>query len=376
MDYLPLPEGKTHWIKVPYYVQDKYFYEDYGQGFDEYPKRRNWSSEDVWDEWAKKLEKFGDIEEKPSETSEVADSEKVLTNSDVEEFFQTWLFFGLIIEVFRLSNVEVTTQDFLSSSSMEDKYGKRSHIITAQRLPSLVTKWRENSQRSPNETIFEAAVDLCDKVGRIVDYYCVDGRTQRSPQQYGHVRWPVRDEITTSILAAASTIRKAAHQIYARRDEISRWPITNSETLRLRIQRKWCPSDAAMIMEDFDVDGHYYVAAAESHSLEYLDKHIRCTEDACNAKVEDGTYVTQHVDGCAVDDYQAEVPFEGYAGPGYAENPTTSVEAVRNIMLLKHFPFVMWKPDRGGLAVAGYAKNDYLGSGAFRTPPYVAISHV
>lgn len=394
MDHLLLPEGASHWIRVSYYAKEDNFYENFGKGFTEYPGHRDWSNADVWGDWRKKQEDSGEVEEETSSVPEPgagtkqdksgnaqdgnqAPKDKKLTDSNVEEFFQTWLFFGLLIEVLRLGGVEnVTTRRFLASSTTIGKH--TSHVITTKELPSMIVEWRQHAQKQFDDKAFESVLKICGLVGQIVDNYCVGGKTQRSPNQYGSVHWPVRDEITTSIIAVVSTLRKAAHKIYKNKDELSRWPITNSKMLHLRIQRKWCPSDTAMIMEDFDIDGQYFIAASNSHSLEDLDRHYSCTNEACSAKIDEGAYVTRHAEGCQDEkDHPDEIPFAGFLGPGYDENIKTFVDGVKSIMTRNHLPSVIWKPDQGGITLNGYAKNEYLGSDqGFRTPPYVAISHV
>jgi hypothetical protein len=216
---------------------------------------------------------------------------------------------------------------------------------------------------------------MIDFVGDIVDHHCAAGKDHRSVHQYGKVLWPVKDEVTTSIIAVASTLRKAARQIHNVMGKEERWPVTNSRILYLRIQRKWCKADAAMIMEDLDIDGQYYVAAAESHSLESLDSHYACTDHSCEAKISDGTYVTQHADGCEThDDYEPEPKFVGHLSPDYQKSPASLQDAVKDVLDAGHLPVLRWDYEQRGLATYGHERFTYSGEG--KTPPYVAISHV
>ena len=369
MDHLLLPEGAKSWIKVPYDAKEEHYYEKFGYGFEKYPERRKWSDGDV----------MGQTTEARNRSDEPGDSQPDVkddrTPPSVEQFFQTWLFFGLIIEVLRLSKIKVTTNDLLLPLA-ESK--EKSHIVTTECLPSLIVQWRDNYESTRDTSPFEVAMTFFERVRTILDFYCAGGRKRRSPNQYGQVQWLVRDEITTSIIAVAVTLRTAAHQIYGKRcPEGLRWPTANSEILRMRILRKWCRSDAAMVMEDFDIDGQYFIATAKGRSLEALDKHYKCTEDACHAKVEDGTYVTRHAEGCSGEDVHSEVKYVGHLGPKYDQEPKSLVEGVRKIMDRSHLPYVVWNHELHGIATSGYAKNLSLGLGkGFRTPPFVAISHV
>jgi hypothetical protein len=366
MDHLVLPEGVKPWIQVAYEGQeDSYYDKDRGNFFDFY-KTREWALEDV---------KF---QPKPSENLlggvVEGEEEKPRTAAEIETFFQTWLFFGLIIEVFALNDIPVTTQDFLVPNTLKTVHRpQKAHVVTTAKLPSLIAKWRQTSSRD-NKTLSEA-MKMIDFVGDIVDHHCAAGKDHRSVHQYGKVLWPVKDEVTTSIIAVASTLRKAARQIHNVMGKEERWPVTNSRILYLRIQRKWCKADAAMIMEDLDIDGQYYIAAAESHSLESLDSHYACTDHSCEAKISDGTYVTQHADGCEThDDYEPEPKFVGHLSPDYQKSPASLQDAVKDVLDAGHLPVLRWDYEQRGLATYGHERFTYSGEG--KTPPYVAISHV
>ncbi len=239
MDHLVLPEGAKAWIQVSYEgQQDSYYDKNQGNFFGFY-STRGWALEEV---------KF---QQKPSENllGGVVEGEEDKTRSatEIETFFQTWLFFGLIIEVFALNDIHVTTQNFLVPFTLNTIHKpQRSHLITITKLPSLIAQWRQKGSRN-NNTLIEV-IKLIDFVGDIVDHHCANGKDHRSIHQYGKVLWPLKDETTTSIIAVASTLRKAARQIFNVTGKEPRWPVTNSRMLYLRIQRKWCMADAAMIV--------------------------------------------------------------------------------------------------------------------------------
>ena len=364
MDHLILPEGARHWILVSYSAKEDQYYENLGTGFHEHPKRAGWADDETL------------IQPKEGENylggTVVGEEDKSRTDEEIERFFQTWLFFGLLIEVFSLSGIHVTTKDFLVPRSQDDQ---TAHVVTTSKLPSLIIQWREKHEVSGDSHVFDAISKILDRVGVVLDHHCASGKNHRSIHQYGPVLWPVGEEITTSIIAVAATLRKAARLIYNQKGKAEKWPVTNSRILHLRIQRKWCKSDAAMMMEDFDIDGQYFIAAAESHSLDSLDRHWTCTDNSCEAKVSDGTYATRHADGCAGDDYNAEPNFVGHVHPAYGNSPSSFREGLKNIMDRRHLPFVRWDFEQKGLATFGHVKNSYSEDSS-KTPPYVAISHV
>ena len=367
MDHLVLPEGAKPFITVSYEGEEGSYYEHNRGDFLEFARLRGWAEQEVWSQPQRTENLLGGVVE--------GSEDRARSPAEIETFFQTWLFFGLIIEVFALNDIHVTTQDFLAPFTLRTVHKpQKAHLVTTAKLPSLIAQWRQKHAR--NKDIFGEAMKLIDFVGRIVDHHCANGKGQRSVQQYGKVLWPLKDEITTSIIAVAATLRTAAHQIYGVTGKSERWPISNSRILYLRIQRKWCKSDAAMIMEDFDIDGQYYIAAAESHALESLDSHYACTDHSCKATISDGTYVTKHSSDCeAQDDYEPEPAFAGLLNPDYGKTPASIRDAIKLILDAGHLPVLRWDYDQRGLVTYGHERDIYYEEGS-KTPPYVAISHV
>ena len=90
MDHFPLPKDKQH-IRVPNATFEEYSHGD--GGFLAYPNDKLWSQEELLGERS-----FGGR----SPTS-------------VQAFFQTWLYFGCVIEVLKITGVESTKDDFLDT---------------------------------------------------------------------------------------------------------------------------------------------------------------------------------------------------------------------------------------------------------------------
>ena len=367
MEHLVLPEGVKPWLQVAYDAPESDYYDNYQGEFYEFYKTRQWKKEEIKYQPKPNVNLLGGTVEDEDDKARLPD--------EIERVFQTWLFFGLIIEVFRLSEIKVTTEDFLVPFTLKTIHRPQtSHLVTTAKLPSLIAQWRQKTTRDAK--ILAEVMRLLDFVGDIVDHHCANGKDHRSINQYGQVLWPLKDETTTSIIAVASTLRKAARQIYNVPGKESRWPVTNSRTLYQRIQRKWCKANAAMIMEEFDIDGQYYIAAAESHSLESLDNHYACTDHSCEAKLSDGTYSTKHATTCeSQDDYEPELKYAGHINPQYEKTPTSIRDAVKVILDAGHLPVLRWDTEQKGLSTYGHERFTYSEDSA-KTPPYVAISHV
>ena len=373
MDHLILPEGVKPWMKTAYDAPEPEWYEnipDQGVSYLEFYKRVDkWDKDDVWTKPKVVEDLLGGVEE--------GAEEKERKPWEIEKFFQTWLFFGLIIEVFKLRGIEVKTEDFLAPIVKKAVHKPQTaRLITTAKLPELIKRWREKHQEKRDDTVFDKAMVLLDHVGQIVDYNCAGGKDHRSIHQYDKVLWSVTDQTTTAIIAVAYSLRQAAFAIYNKPPKEGRWPVTNSMLLYQRIQRKWCKSDAAMIMEDFDIDGQNYIAAAQGRSLEDLDAHYACTDHACEAKIADGTYETQHDPECHDEnDYEPEPKFLGHVYPEYGASPKSVREAIMEIMKAEQLPMLRYDFEQKGLTTYGHQKNLYSDE-ASKVPPFVAISHV
>jgi hypothetical protein len=390
MDHLVLPDGEKHWIMLAYDCPEARYYEnipDNGFEYPEFYRRVGWTKDEAWFKPIHNEDLLGGVIE--------GEETKIHQPMVIEKFFQTWLIFGLIIEVFALSDIQVKTSDFLAPIVRKGIHNPQTArlIKTGEKLPDLIQQWRKRYEVSRDETVFHKALKLLDHVGEIVDYHCANGKDHRSIHQYGKVLWSVSDETTTAIIAVAFTLRKATFSIYSKLGNEARWPITNSLLLYRRIQRKWCSSDAAMIMEDFDIDGQAYFAAATGRTLEELDRHYACTDRSCEARISDGTYTTQHDQDCHQDDYESKPKFLGHVFPEYGKSPTSLREAIIHIMDKGQLPVLRWDTEQKedsqqkddsehkddskqkGFLTYGHQKNSYA-EDSFKVPPFIAISHV
>src|SRR5438034_8402628 len=114
MDHLPLPEGAAH-VELPYLGTEEY---DGGE-FCDYPRRKGLTEAELNEENG-----FGRR-----------------TPEEVNAFFQTWLFFGCLIRVFRSVGVKAKSSDFIRMR--ED--GKK--FITTELLPKFIQQWKNGKRR-------------------------------------------------------------------------------------------------------------------------------------------------------------------------------------------------------------------------------------
>jgi hypothetical protein len=208
MDHLPLPAGVEPYIMVPYDAPQSEYYD--GKAFLGYPKRCGWNEKDLMGE-----NSFGNR-----------------TKEQVERFFQTWLFFGMAIEVFKSLNITVDTEDFLCPSPYPNTEpgSPQKRIVTTAKLPSLMLEWKkrwplpesvspDRSWKDMNQGRLSDAwatiQSILDRAKVFVNCYCTVVPKSKSKEYEGASKraWPVRDEIATSIIALGYSLRRAALNI-------------------------------------------------------------------------------------------------------------------------------------------------------------------
>jgi hypothetical protein len=279
MDHLPQisnPNKKV--LRVPYLFDPRFIYDRKGiDGFDE---RCNFD----WIESA-------------------TDSESLQSSS----FFQAWLFFGTLIEVFACNNVNIDPSDFISDD--ED-----SRFITTSKLPYYTWLWIANalvfgpdclesytntisdSRQARNMLAIERAQkirDILDKVGAILH----DLQSRKIV---------IQDHIWTSVLILCSTLRSSAIYLYrscaVSFPEIDAIADLQSNFLNDNYQQgNWCPKERAALGISVESSFPTMILASQLNRLLTSKIHTGCTENTCEAyQVNDEIYKTEHVtEGCS-----------------------------------------------------------------------------
>ncbi|KAF2435513.1 hypothetical protein EJ08DRAFT_341167 [Tothia fuscella] len=101
MDHLSLPEGAKPWMLLAYDCQEAEYYENIpenGFEYSEFNKRMGWAYDEVWAQPSQTEDFLGGVVE--------GEDDKIREPWEVERLFQTWLFFGLLIEVFALRELK------------------------------------------------------------------------------------------------------------------------------------------------------------------------------------------------------------------------------------------------------------------------------
>ena len=249
-----------------------------GGDFNTYPARHGWDEEMIFTQ-----RDFGD-------RSSVA----------VETFFQTWLYFGLLICTFRTVGIPVNTADFIRTCSKGNK------IITTQRLPQYLQRWRDQyrsakvgEDRDTKNEHWPNILKMLQKAHDYADRYCND-YSQRFAQLASVPNpgsRPISPQVSLSIIALGQAITSAATNIYNISQSSLQMPWGTSSLLRQRLHDiGWCTKDISILSDprETPIDAQYYLSTVP-YSRASID-HVRCTKSVCSGEqVHTDHYITQHV---------------------------------------------------------------------------------
>jgi hypothetical protein len=340
MDHLVLPPGQKH-IEITYNAREKGYYDH--KGFKDYPVRQGYSQQEL-----RGANEFGGR-----------------NAEDVKQFFQTWLFFGLIIEFFAAFGIKVATGQFLRP----DGAGGKHHIVDTSKLPELLAGLKRSWTKKQHQPTEKAVAELLTITQDILDRFCTYVPESSISLAVSRSSWPVADRVSTSIMALCSTLREATADIL---DIMATFDMgkgtATSSLLRSRLNQKWCKYDVAVAMDKFETDGHYYLAYGPGQSEEYLEAHSRCTEDGCVFVMDERGYLTRHAPEFHKPGCEDHIGWGGQLGPERTMH--NWIDAVCQIIDRDATPYSLW--------VAQYRKTwsvEYHTTGK-RKPPYVAISHM
>jgi hypothetical protein len=285
MEHFLAPEN-TYPIEIPYVCKEEYD----GLPFLGYPTRKKWREEEL-----NGTKFFGGR-----------------SQHEVEAFFQTWLYFGVLFSIFKLVEVPVSTGDFIRTNASKRK------LITTEKLPGFIQAWmnREGMDNvSDNEKLApELNVDykwLKDKRERGENIYAIlkrlhffaykycsaegqaeETQTHRQPQF-----WPISTRIGMSILSIGEPLYRVTIGIYGHDDRF-RLDWGSSIYLNERLKNAgWCARDIPTFREPNAIDCDYYFGSITSPRAA-LD-HTECTNFICKARnVDVAEYVTVHAPVC------------------------------------------------------------------------------
>ncbi|KAF4632702.1 hypothetical protein G7Y89_g5424 [Cudoniella acicularis] len=272
MEHLPPVSDPYEPILIPYIGDCEYD----GLDFAGYPSRRGWDIDRLL---------IGDFQETPT--------------ANAAAFLQTWLFFGLMHEIFA---VKIRSADFIRIGVSGKKW------ITTKKLPDYLQAFRrqiEHDKEVPNSAKITQSRN--DKIYECFNLSCAVWQSFEKLEATYSVRNPISREVGLGIQILATTLQVGATEIcgavYRQTPwkMVQSWKIVRNIFLQTRmVNQGWCPSVVEQIQSSYNVLGQYY-ASLLGPPKRPLD-HTNCNRDnrECVAKtmVSDGYIVKHESEGC------------------------------------------------------------------------------
>jgi len=318
MDHIPLPPGATP-LLVPYVA------EDYEQGnFTSFPERK---------EKSRMLETSNFQQASPEEW---------------QAFFQTWLYFGCLIEVFKVVNLDVDPKRFVRET-------ESGPVVDSTALHVYIDEWkfRDSAYRykEARQSIWGRICSVLNHVREAlngpVEVFNKYLATREAENELPY--WP---NIALSVGLLGRTLQEVGYRLkYAAPKDWHQYKWGSHPVFEDRLRHSgWCRAEIKRFLDAEPMDFVYYVGAVTSPRAH--DDHSECEETVCRGKAANvSAYRTKHAPGC-----------EGGESCKFWVMPEESVRIVG-----KHgIPLAHWSDS--GLEVLRLDDK--------RTMPYVAISHV
>lgn len=393
MDHLPQlrdsVNGQTQ-LQVPFLEDNRYIYD--GQGLEGFEARRNFTFV------------------LPN------DDQNGVRDRDSSAFFQSWLFFGILTEVFQVYDIPVMRDDFVGHTH------ENLRIVTTRLLPDYIAAWIVRASREypgclDRDKYYSTAREVGDKTGPVAGQATVsliravrrdntpaptamevlrqkrqlwkEGRDRAKAQAarihrlfstayeilhgFGRRANRIEDAVWDSVLALCTTLQTAAFFMYRALppDVPFTIPFSNLQSpLRTRLfaQNGWCPREQKIITDLVEGDQCTLLLCARLDRRQDSKSHTECNAGRCEAyQVKTDTYRTSHDQGCRGCDF---LGFEGFDSDDPVRNKLLDAVTMKQSLLSVSRPIPMAMYCEGQLMLAPVSAKQLLGD------RFVAISHV
>ena len=261
MDHLPLPRNHSPHLNIPYLAQmDRDLSYD-GQGFTGFLERKGIKNQSFR------------IDHSASEFTEHA------------AIFQSWCFFGLVIDFFDAVGLKVALGEFISDQ------GNGGTHLTTHRLPQLA----HSMETMTRDMHISQRADIYSKVKPCLVTASIAVR-RLAQSKVGNSVWHV---VHLSVLILGEYLTNITKYFLQCTDPTpSPWWGRNKLARELMDSAGWCPSlSKSLLDQEVDQTSIYYLSRMREPDTKR--DHIDCTPSRCKLeKLNVKTYKTQHADEC------------------------------------------------------------------------------
>jgi hypothetical protein len=286
MDHVPTPTDPYHPpLLVPYLADGNPGLAYDGKGFLSFPERQGIDPQALT---------MGDFQNR--------------THADLLCFFQSWCFFGLLIEVLGVAGISVTVEDFIRIET-DNIESKGQVFVSADKLPWLIREWEKGGRDLTEYQKTDRYALIYKHVRDVAQFVCVssqyaidvDGRHFFSDSTAQWEDGPsIGNVVQLSIMILWNYLGCAAVTFYKPKAVNYDVPIGQSAYLKKRmVQAGWCPHEVSSLCDQLvGTACLYYLSSFNRHSL--VQNHGSCvTSSHCiYAKLDLETYKTKHATEC------------------------------------------------------------------------------
>ncbi|KAL8789783.1 MAG: hypothetical protein Q9195_006675 [Heterodermia aff. obscurata] len=221
------------------------------------------------------------------------------TPEEITSFLQSWLYFGLLTEIFKLVGVAFDADHFVVVSD------SRTTLVTTALLPVLIDQWAGDQlgkHISVQVQYFQAVTAVLQQSTQLANLMLSNGLIT-----YGKVLfedYPPSRTVVQSILCLVDTFENARKKIWPFWQNFPDPAASSSRTPslgRLTLPREyfaknnWCHSAVKLLQGHAWVDNNALMVACQIPRRERSKGHQSCSEVQCNAnQVDDETYTCEH----------------------------------------------------------------------------------
>jgi hypothetical protein len=253
-----------------------------GGGFEDFPHRQGWkvSGSDTYHD------------------SLVRANGREPTVREETAFLQAWLFFGLLVEVFKCVGIAANQDDFISHSKTPD-------AVSTVKLPIYLEKWlayEENQTIECQREHLEHVLELLHTVGDMVDSLLSFPRLRYQNDEECMEKLIVAESIAIlgdSLMNATKLIWQNLQEDLMRLEHFRvRKTLRFCEPATLSLKRLehngWCKSSRMMLHRLVDTTGLYYAGRLKKESA--TTAHVNCSAVECvELHINKDEYKPKHV---------------------------------------------------------------------------------
>jgi hypothetical protein len=230
------------------------------------------------------------------------------TKGDILCFFQSWCFFGLLIEVLQDIGMRVTVEDFVRREA--DKAGCHGKaLVSTDNLPWLIREWESGARQLTENQKVDRFASIYKNLREVAQFVYLagafatdaDGRHFFSDETE---RWEdvasVGNVVQLSIMILWEYLGSAVIMFYKPKAAIYDIAMGQSAYLKTRmLQAGWCPHEIKSLNDQLiGVVCLYYLSSLNRHSLgrnhQACETSSRCVYEKLNLD----TYSTKHSAEC------------------------------------------------------------------------------